>query len=589
MADNSIEIVARLEGKFDDFMKQFDALEGKVDKGSKKMSASFKAVGEGLHKASGMIVKSTAIIGGAIAGVTGFLIKMGSDANESENLFEVSFGNMSEAARKWSDDYSKAVGASAFESRKNAATLNAMVLSMGASEDAAFKMSTGLVELSNDMASFYNLKPEEAFEKLRSGISGEAEPLKQLGVLINETSVQAYALANGIGTITEKNGKMSVELSETEKVYARYGLIMQQTQKAQGDLARTADSTANIFRSTKNKVFDTLTEIGMMLNETFQEAIAKVAPRIREAMDGFLTYIEGNKAAIQDWFAMILDKGVNALTQLLDWVSKNKDAIGETTRNVFEFMKSWGPLIANILLFIVVSGQLYKPLMMTWTMFGGIYSVIGKIAKSKMLLEWAKSSGSALMSLNDGAIKGVMGLAGMGGGGFLGLAWSIGLIVGTAGIGWAIGRWIDKMTADTRFGKWVDDMSTKLVNLIDKLKDWLGLSEKAVTASDKYGDSYEAVVAERKRREAAGLLPPDVAQHAIGGFTQSNLQLLGEHGPEIAKLPKGTQIYRASQTMRMMTGGGGININVPVTTNADPEAIARAVGSTLNRMLRRAK
>lgn len=74
------------------------------------------------------------------------------------------------------------------------------------------------------MASFYNLKPEEAFNKLKSGISGEAEPLKALGILVNDNTIKTYAYTNGIA----KQGK---ELAESQKVQARYGAIMEATKK----------------------------------------------------------------------------------------------------------------------------------------------------------------------------------------------------------------------------------------------------------------------------------------------------------------------------------------------------------------------
>ena len=102
---------------------------------------------------------------------------MAMDAVESENLFEVAMGSMAGDARKWSEETSKALGLNAYNVRKNVATYNSMLTSMGLTAQESLKISEGLTQLSYDMASFYNLKPEDAFEKLKSGISGEAEPL----------------------------------------------------------------------------------------------------------------------------------------------------------------------------------------------------------------------------------------------------------------------------------------------------------------------------------------------------------------------------------------------------------------------------
>jgi hypothetical protein len=119
--------------------------------------------------------------------------KMAMEAVESENLFEVSMGNMAGAAREWSEQLRKELGLNAYDLRKNVGTFDAMLTSMGLSEKQAYDFSTSLTKLSYDMASFYNLKPEEAFDKIKSGISGEAEPLKALGILVNDNTIKTYA------------------------------------------------------------------------------------------------------------------------------------------------------------------------------------------------------------------------------------------------------------------------------------------------------------------------------------------------------------------------------------------------------------
>lgn len=92
---------------------------------------------------------------------------------------------MEEEARVWSEETSKALGLNAYNVRNNIDTYNAMLTSMWLTADESLKMSDGLTQLSYDMASFYNPKLEEAFEKLKSGISGEAEPLLKKIALAN--------------------------------------------------------------------------------------------------------------------------------------------------------------------------------------------------------------------------------------------------------------------------------------------------------------------------------------------------------------------------------------------------------------------
>ena len=104
-------------------------------------------------------------------------LEMANDVVESESLFAVSMKGMADEARKWSDDLSDSLGLNAYGLRKNVGIFNTMFRSMGLGEQEAYNMSTGLTELAEDMASFYNIDSEEAFTKLRAGITGETEPL----------------------------------------------------------------------------------------------------------------------------------------------------------------------------------------------------------------------------------------------------------------------------------------------------------------------------------------------------------------------------------------------------------------------------
>lgn len=186
------------------------------------------------------------------------LVKLASDAVESENLFEVSLDGMADRARAWSEETAKALRLNAYELRRQVGTWDVMLKTFGMSEQAAFDMSRRLTTLAQDMASFYNLSPAEAFQKLQSGIAGEIEPLRRLGISVSETTAKEWALKNGL---IATNG----EMSESQKVLVRYAVIMEQTSKAQGDLARTADSPANQMRALRAEAEQAGIQIGTVL------------------------------------------------------------------------------------------------------------------------------------------------------------------------------------------------------------------------------------------------------------------------------------------------------------------------------------
>ena len=164
-----------------------------------------------------------------------------SDLAEVQNVVDVTFGSATEAINSWSKECLAAYGMNKVSAKRYAGTIGAMLKSSGLAGDAIVDMSKDMVGLAGDMASFYNLDLETAFEKIRSGISGETEPLKQLGINMSVANLEAYALSQGITTAYN-------EMSQAEQVMLRYNYLMSTTADAQGDFARTQDSYANQTR-----------------------------------------------------------------------------------------------------------------------------------------------------------------------------------------------------------------------------------------------------------------------------------------------------------------------------------------------------
>ena len=239
--------------------RALDVMEDKADIAAKKL----KAIGdsaERIGKKMSLMVTLPLIAAGGAA------VKLAMDAEESRNLFEVSMGGMVDVAEAWSAELSDALGVNRYESQKLIGTFNVMLKSLGQNEKGAYDMAKGLTELGYDMASFFNLEPEEAFDKLRAAITGETEPLKRLGIVVNETTIKTWALNNGMI-------KQGEQLDENQKIMARYNVIMEATSLAQGDLARTLDSPTNKLRILKSRVTETAIEFGMKMMPVFEDVL----------------------------------------------------------------------------------------------------------------------------------------------------------------------------------------------------------------------------------------------------------------------------------------------------------------------------
>lgn len=168
-------------------------------------------------------------------------IELGSNLAEVQNVVDTTFPTMSDQIQAWSENALEAFGLSETMAKNYASTLGTMAQSMGFTERQAYQMGTTLTELTGDVASFYNLSAEEAYSKLKGVFTGETEGLKSLGVVMTQTTLDEYALAQGIGKTTS-------QMTSSEKVALRYRYALNALSKASGDFAKTSDGWANQMR-----------------------------------------------------------------------------------------------------------------------------------------------------------------------------------------------------------------------------------------------------------------------------------------------------------------------------------------------------
>ena len=168
-------------------------------------------------------------------------IQAASDLEEVQNVVDTVFGESSAIIDNFAKNAVKSLGLSELSAKKYASTMGAMLKSMKLSDKQVLVMSQNMTALAGDMASFYNLSGDEAFNKIRAGISGETEPLKQLGINMSVANMEAYALSQGID-------KSYNSMTQAEQAILRYNYLLDVTGDAQGDFARTSGNWANQVR-----------------------------------------------------------------------------------------------------------------------------------------------------------------------------------------------------------------------------------------------------------------------------------------------------------------------------------------------------
>lgn len=168
-------------------------------------------------------------------------IELGSDVAEVQNVVDVAFGDMSYMVEDFADRAITSFGMSELAAKRTASTYMAMASNMGVTQQQAAEMAITLAGLTGDVASFYNISQELADIKLRSVFTGETETLKDLGIVMTQANLEAYALANGINRSFQS-------MSQSEQLILRYNYVLDQLSLASGDFVRTQDSWANQTR-----------------------------------------------------------------------------------------------------------------------------------------------------------------------------------------------------------------------------------------------------------------------------------------------------------------------------------------------------
>jgi len=282
------------------------------------------------NRSIGTVLKSAAKVaaiaaGGALATVGVKVLKdsvaEASNLNESLNAVQVTFGKNAKGIMALGENAAKALGLSKTEFNGLAVRFSNFAQTVAGKGGDVVGTMDDLTTRASDFASVMNLDVNQAAELFQSGLAGETEPLRQYGIDLSAAAVQAHALAKGIW-----NGKG--EMTEAQKVQARYSLLMKSTNKTAGDFANTSDSLANRQRIANAQWKNAKASIGQALLPVMQSVTAfiqeKVVPAIQTFGDWFT---RDGMPALTRFGATLRDTVLPPLKAVVGWLVQNKDII----------------------------------------------------------------------------------------------------------------------------------------------------------------------------------------------------------------------------------------------------------------------
>lgn len=189
-----------------------------------------------------------------------------SDLAEAQNVVDTAFGAMSYKMEQFADTALETYGISELTAKNMGSTYMAMAKGMGVATDAASDMAVTLTGRLSDIMSFYNKTQSEVDTIGRALITGETEPLKAIGVVMTQTNLSAYAMAQGFS-------KTYAEMSSNEQLLVRYKYFLEQTALAQGDFAKTSEGWANQTRLLSERINEFMTNLGGLIMNTLTPAL----------------------------------------------------------------------------------------------------------------------------------------------------------------------------------------------------------------------------------------------------------------------------------------------------------------------------
>ena len=310
-----------------------------VQNGVSAIKQSFNGLGSAVKKIGLLIGGAFAV--GKLVQFGKECVELGSDLAEVQNVVDVTFTTMSDKVNEFAKNAMTSAGLSETMAKRYVGTFGAMSKSFGFSEAQAYDMSTALTQLTGDVASFYNISQDLAYIKLKSVFTGETETLKDLGVVMSQSALDQYALANGYGKTTSA-------MTEQEKVALRLAFVQKQLSAASGDFIRTSDSWANQVRVMQLQLQSLKATVGQGLINLFTPVLRVInillgkLATLANAFKSFTELITGKKSSGQTGASGAGLAGTDAIADTADQygnAANNAEKLADATNDTADATK----------------------------------------------------------------------------------------------------------------------------------------------------------------------------------------------------------------------------------------------------------
>lgn len=327
------DATAYLKSDNTELKKGLDAGEQEVTGWGNKLGGVMQGVG----MAVGMGVANIAMQ--AVGQVTQFMgdaVTSASDLGETLSKTNVLFGESADAVIAFAQTADSAFGQSQQQALDAASTFATFGKAAGLAGDDLVNFSTDFVGLASDLASFNNTSPDQAIQAIGAALRGEAEPIRQYGVLLDDASMRQKALELGIISTTKD------ALTPQQKVLAAQALIMEQTSAAQGDFARTSGGLANQQRILDAQMANLQATIGQALLPVVLALVSGMNQLVTAVLPPLTAFMREQVIPIMEQFGALISATIGpAIAGLIGWFQSLGSTVQGTADGPLNYMQQW--------------------------------------------------------------------------------------------------------------------------------------------------------------------------------------------------------------------------------------------------------
>lgn len=364
-----------------------------AEQAESKLSIAFQKIGSAAIAVGHAMATGLAVGVTAMAALTGQALNLTGELEQNMGGSEAVFAEYAERMQDIAGTAYESMGLSASDFLATANKMGALFQGAGFGIEESATISADAMQRAADVASIMGIDVSVAMESIAGAAKGNFTMMDNLGVAINDTTLEIYAMENGLGALETTQDKVSaaMQMFMDRTAYAA-GNYARENQTLAGSLTTakaafqnflTGVTSAEQFARSLTNAGDVITgnliELVPRLIEGLTELTELLLPEIPSIMetilpgilDGAMMLLQGLTAILPEAFVIIggifggilpefLQLGIDIILQIVNGLASGLP--GATPAIVEVIIQMVQIIISNVPLFISAAAQLIEGL-----------------------------------------------------------------------------------------------------------------------------------------------------------------------------------------------------------------------------------